>query len=401
MVSLLLNPLCCNKQQGIVRVRAVAEAAKPVKNEAKEKTGIRVVFGAGGTGGHVYPAIAIADEMKVIHPNVEIEFVGTSNRLEWKAVPAAGYSIRPIPAVALKRPILHPTNILLPLKFLNCLWECWKLLGQLRPELVVGTGGYVAAPICLMAALRGIRIAIQEQNVSPGIANKLLGVFASVIFVAFPSSVDLFPKRKCVVSGNPIRPSLRRYVSRSVARSHFFPGSTGNSQAELLLILGGSLGANAINIAVLEMYCQMLSQHPNRYIIWQTGNDNFDEMDSLVKAHPRLLLTSYLNNMDFAYAAADLVVARAGAMTCSELLATGKPSILIPSAYVAEDHQMKNATFMYEVAGAKLLYEDELDSTTLANAINDILDSCPQQEQVEKICCFCKETLSLIVGKEK
>lgn len=365
-----------------VRVRAIASA------ETEEESNFRVVFGAGGTGGHVYPAIAIADEMKAImNPtfNLQIHFVGTKSRLEWKAVPAAGYEILPIPAVGLKRPILSPTNLLLPFKLLHCFWECWRILGELQPHVVVGTGGYVAAPICLMAFIRGIPVAIQEQNVSPGIANKILGMLATTVFVAFPSSIDFFPKDKCVISGNPIRPALRKYMSNTVARSHFFPRGSQLSNSQLLLILGGSLGANSINIAVLGMYSQMLSEHGNRYIIWQTGIDNFDEMDSLVRGHPRLFITPFLNNMDLAYAAADLVIARAGAMTCSELLATGKPSILIPSTNVAGNHQVKNATVMSEIAGSKLLYDDELDSTTLAQTVNDILgDENLRMEMHEK-----------------
>eukprot|EP01018_Ginkgo_biloba_P026023 Gb_12006 [translate_table: standard] len=289
--SLLLIPH--NKQKHKRRIAVCSAGNSGSGSGSDSGECVRIMFGAGGTGGHVYPAIAIADELKsMAGANVQIQFVGTKTRMEWKAVPSAGYQISPIPAVGIRRPIFSPVNVLLPLKLVQCFWECWRLLNTWRPHIVVGTGGYVAGPICLIAALRGIRVAIQEQNVFPGIANKILGMFATIVFVAFPASLDFFPKDKCVISGNPIRPALRRYVSNAVARSYFFPRGAHTKEAtnQVVLILGGSLGAKSINIAVLGMYSEMLSNHDNRYIIWQTGTDNFDEMDSLVRGHPRLAL---------------------------------------------------------------------------------------------------------------
>lgn len=180
-------------------------------------------------------------------------------------------------------------------------------------------------------------------------------------------------KKKCVVCGNPVRLSLLHYVSKVVAKTHFFPRA-GHPDAKVVLVLGGSLGANAINIALLNLYLQLLERN-NLFIIWQTGVEAFDEMESLVKNHQNVILKPFLHSMDLAYAAADLIVSRAGAMTCCEILATGKPSILIPSPNVAEGHQYNNASLMADLAGSRIITEDELDSTTLETAILEILDN--------------------------
>ncbi|XP_043695004.1 UDP-N-acetylglucosamine--N-acetylmuramyl-(pentapeptide) pyrophosphoryl-undecaprenol N-acetylglucosamine transferase isoform X2 [Telopea speciosissima] len=337
---------------------------------------LRIMFAAGGTGGHIYPAVAIADELKTINPSIQVLFVGTKHGMESTAIPSAGYDFVSIPAVPLTRPLFSLQNLLLPFRLFKYVVQCRKVVNDFDPQVVFGTGGYVSLPVCLAAALNGLKLVIQEQNSMPGIANRILSLFADLIFVAFNSSLEYFPKHKCIVSGNPVRLSLRHYASKAVARSHLFPKAAkkaGDSEAKVVLVLGGSFGANAINIALLNIYYQMLQEHKNMFIIWQTGVQAFDEMESLVRDHPRLLLSSFLHSMDLAYAAADLVVSRAGAMTCSEILATGKPSILIPSPNVAEGHQTKNAFIMADIAGSKVITEDELDSTTLAIAIEEIL----------------------------
>ncbi|KAK1388174.1 hypothetical protein POM88_016352 [Heracleum sosnowskyi] len=215
-------------------------------------------------------------------------------------------------------------------------------LQKFDPDIVVGTGGYVSFPVCLAAALKGVNLVIQEQNSVPEIANWWLSFVAD------------------------------KYVSRVVARTHFFPRA-GNPDAKVLLVLGGSLGANAINIALLNLYYELL-ERKDLFIIWQTGVEAFDEMESLVKSHPNVILIAFLHSMDLAYAAADLIVSRAGAMTCCEILATGKPSILIPSPNAAEGHQFNNASLMADLAGSRIITEDELDSTTLEAEISEILD---------------------------
>lgn len=257
-------------------------------------SGLRVVVTGGGTGGHIYPAIAIADELKNAYPDAQILFIGTESGMESEVVPSAGYDYSPIPSARLFRPFLNPVNLLLPFSLLRSIFISWTILRRFRPQIVLGTGSYVAAPVCFAAALAGIKFVIQEQNSFPGLTNRSLAPYAEKIFLAFNACVKYFPKEKCVVSGNPVRLALRRYVSKAVARSHFFPKASaknGDEKAQVVLVLGGSSGAYALNIAVLNMYYEMLLEHKNRYIIWQTGADGYNEMESLVKNNRRLLLT--------------------------------------------------------------------------------------------------------------
>ncbi|KAJ0047943.1 hypothetical protein Pint_16543 [Pistacia integerrima] len=391
---------------------------------------LRVAFAAGGTGGHISPAVAIADELKIINPASQFLFVGSPNSMEATAIPSFGFDFVSVPTlVRLFRPLVSLRNLFLPYYIIKSVLLCNSILEDFDPHIVVGTGGYVSFPICLAAVFKGIKVVIQEQNSVPGIANWVLSFLADKVFVAFNSTVECFPRKSnCVVCGNPVRLSVRTFVSKEVAKLKFFPKS-GKGEGKVLLILGGSLGANAINIAMLNFYYKMLMED-KLFIIWQTGVESFNEMESLVKNHPHLLLTPlllcgdgcndevkrfigkdallglllfgnrtmlrgeehfndvlfdqshtlvspvcdlFLESMDLAYAAADLVVSRAGAMTCSEILATGKPAILIPSPNVAEGHQLKNASLMADVAGSRVITEDELDSITLGTAIEDIL----------------------------
>ncbi|KAK9118607.1 hypothetical protein Scep_016700 [Stephania cephalantha] len=328
--------------------------------------------------------------------------------MESSTIPSSGHYFVSIAASPLSRPILSFKNLIFPYHLVKSMIETWRVLTEFDPHIVVGTGGYVSAPVCFAAAIRGLRVVIQEQNSVPGIANWAISSFADLVFVAFPSSVKYFGKNKCVVvTGNPIRLSLKKYVSKAVARLQFFPRvrKDWDSEAKVVLFLGGSLGADAINIAVLNMYHQLLLENKNLFIIWQTGLRAFDEMESLVKSHKQLVLTPFLYTMDLAYAAADLVVSRAGAMTCSEIMATGKPSILenlmppqdlrhlfdwiaygkIPSPNVAEGHQLKNAYIMAEIAGSKVITENELDSSTLRTAIEEVLgDASLMAEMCDK-----------------
>ncbi|KAL8141828.1 hypothetical protein V2J09_014860 [Rumex salicifolius] len=365
-----LRFLCCFAQQDKGSVSSV---------------GVRIVFAAGGVGGHIYPAVAIADEVKAMNPNAKILFIGTESGIESKAVPAAGYefaSISDTASATVARPIFSLKNVYLPLHLIQSTIKSWRKLAEFDPQVVVGTGGYVSLPTCLAAVLRGIRLVIQEQCSVPGIANRILSVFAKSVFVAYDSIVDYFPvaeKRKCVVSGNPVRPLLKKPLAREAAIARYFPGldpdPESGSDIKVLLVLGGSLGANAINIALERFYRDMLIEHPDWFIIWETGIDTYDEMESLIISHPRLILKPFLHNMHMAYTAADVVVSRAGAMTCSELLATGKPAILIPSPNEEEGRQFSNASLMVDLAGSRMIVEDELDSTTLRMVIEETMGS--------------------------
>ncbi|QHO59690.1 hypothetical protein HN51_013865 [Arachis hypogaea] len=372
-------------------------------NLAAEDNNLRVVFAAGGTGSHVYPAVAIADELKLANPSTEFLFIGTPNSVESAAVPCAGYSFASVPSVRFSRPFIAPHNLFFfPYRLLRSLIHCFHRLRDFKPHIVVGTGGHVSFPVCIAAKLKGIKLVIHEQNSAPGLANSVLALFADAIFVAFNSTADSFPREKCVVCGNPVRLSLRNKVSKTAARSHFFPGygKTSECKAKVLVVLGGSYGANAVNIAMLNLYYQMLRQNSCLYIIWQTGVESYDEMDSLVKNHPRLYMAPFMHCMDMAYAAADLIVSRAGAMTCYEILATGKPSILIPSPHLSEGNQFKNASLMADLAGVKVITEDELDSSTLAIAIEQILrDEKKMKDMSERALKAANDNASAEIAK--
>ncbi|KAH1251891.1 UDP-N-acetylglucosamine--N-acetylmuramyl-(pentapeptide) pyrophosphoryl-undecaprenol N-acetylglucosamine transferase [Glycine max] len=336
---------------------------------------LRVAFAGGGTGSNVYPAVAIAEELKTANPTCQFLFLCTPDSVESAAISSAGYDFASVSS--------PPQNLLFfPHRLFKSLIQCLCHLRHFQPDVVVGTGGYVSFPACLAAKLRGTNVVIHEPNSVPGFANSLLSFFADAIFVAFNSTLDSFPRNKCFVCGNPVRLSIRNLVSKVTAMSHFFPGS--DSGSRILLVLAGSFGANAVNIAMLNLYYQMLRQDSGLYVIWQTGVEAFDEMDSLVKTHPRLYITPFMHCMGLAYAAADLIVSRAGAMTCYEILATGKPSILIPSPNFSEGNQFRNASLMADLAGVTVITEDELDSSTLAIAIEKILRDKKKMEDMSE-----------------
>ncbi|GAQ89399.1 undecaprenyldiphospho-muramoylpentapeptide beta-n-acetylglucosaminyltransferase [Klebsormidium nitens] len=338
---------------------------------------LSVLFAAGGTGGHVYPAIAIADAIRQAAPNAEIHFAGTSERMEAKAVPAAGYKLHVIPAVSVRRPIWSPANTLLPFRLPAALWQCYRLVKRVAPDVVVGTGGYVSLPTCLAAALQRRAVVIQEQNAYAGLANRLLGLFATAIFLAFDAARKYFPKDKCVVGGNPTRASLHTtHVSRAESRRWFFPqlDEREAEEAQVVLILGGSLGAAALNAALERgAAAGILAPSPSRRIIWQCGPRYHEKLAQTVEEQQDLLLLPFVNRMDLAYRAADLVVGRAGAITCSELLVTGTPSLLVPSPNVAQDHQTKNALAMESFGAALLMEERQLSADSLIENVERLL----------------------------
>ncbi|KAI5067836.1 hypothetical protein GOP47_0018364 [Adiantum capillus-veneris] len=343
----------------------------------------RVMFAAGGTGGHVFPAIAIADALTIAHKSVTVQFLGTRHRLEASAVPRAGYTLRHIPAVPLRRPIfLSPQNLLLPFRLILSIAAALQLLLAFRPHVVVGTGGYISGPICFAALLCGCPFVIQEQNVCPGLANKILASFATSVFVAFADALVHFPSEKCIVSGNPVRWTLQQLVLKRTALRHFFPSSIllsdeatqcDDEHCEIVFIQGGSLGAKSLNQAVIGFAEEMLEKHPKRFLIWQTGPKHFKGVLNKLRSHERLFICEFLLDMNLAYSAADLVVACSGAITCSELLNLGKPSILIPLQYVADNHQRNNAAVLERAGAARILDDVGLTPEKLEGAINELL----------------------------
>ncbi len=316
---------------------------------------LRVLIAAGGTGGHVYPAIALADAFREQVPRAIIEFAGTRHRLEWHAVPQAGYAIHPIDIEGFQRS-LSARHLVFPMKLTRAFLQSWSLVRAFDPHLVVGTGGYVTGPVLWAAARQQRPVFIQEQNAFPGVTNRLLARHARRIYVAFEEACSFFPREKCRVLGNPVRASLTS-VDRRMARKQLgIP-----DDARVLLVFGGSLGSLALNRAMQRIYLSLLEADPNLFILWQTGKRYYEALKEEVFTHPRLRLLPYVDDMARAYAAADLVVSRAGALTCSELLVTGTPALLVPSPHVAASHQHRNAEAMERVGAACMLSEEQLE----------------------------------------
>ena len=318
-----------------------------------------MLFACGGTGGHVYPAIAIADAVRARRGDAAIAFAGTRDRMEWQAVPKAGYPISAITVSGFQRGLSARAlarNAAFPFKLAKGLWESWRLVGRFDPDVVVGTGGYASGPVGLAASLRGVPLVVQEQNAYAGATNKLLAGRAETVYIAFPAAEAAFPGANTVLSGNPVRADLAD-ADAGEARAHFgVPDG-----ARVLLAMGGSLGAAPINDAV-EAALPALLADDGVFVLWAAGTRYHDAIAARLSEHPRLRLVPYLDRMDLAYAAADLAFCRSGAITCSELALTGTPSILTPSPNVTADHQTKNAQALADEGAAVLLPQRELDA---------------------------------------
>ena len=331
----------------------------------------RVLFACGGTGGHVYPAIAIADAVRRQRPGAAVSFAGTRDRMEWEAVPKAGYAVQAVTVSGFQRGLSARAlarNAAFPFKLAKGLWDSWRLVGAFDPDVVVGTGGYASGPVGLAASLRGRALVLQEQNAYAGATNKLLASRADTVFLAFEAAVPYFPNATTVVAGNPVRQDLVE-VDPQEARAHWdIP-----ADARVLLAMGGSLGAGPINGA-LKLHLDRVLEDPRAFVIWAAGKRYYDTLRQAVPAHERLRLVPYLDRMDLAYAAADLALCRAGAITCSELTVTGTPAVLVPSPNVTADHQTKNARALVEAGAAVLLPEADLDArfdTTVLPLLHD------------------------------
>ncbi|PIF32971.1 UDP-N-acetylglucosamine-N-acetylmuramylpentapeptide N-acetylglucosamine transferase [Flavobacterium sp. 9] len=317
-------------------------------------TKYKFILSGGGTGGHIYPAIAIANELKLQFPDAEFLFVGARDKMEMQKVPQAGYEIKGLWIAGLQRK-LTLQNLMFPLKLATSLLESRRIIKQFKPNVVIGTGGFASGPLLQAAGSAGIPTVVQEQNSFPGITNKLLSKKAKAICVAYENLERFFPKEKIVLTGNPVRQDLIDIESKRDEAIAFY-GLDPNKKT--LLVLGGSLGARRINQLIEKELQNMLSQDVQ--IIWQCGKLYFEDY----KKHNQqnLRVVDFIERMDFVYAAADVIISRAGASSVSELCIVGKPVIFIPSPNVAEDHQTKNAQAIVDAKGAILLKESELEN---------------------------------------
>jgi UDP-N-acetylglucosamine--N-acetylmuramyl-(pentapeptide) pyrophosphoryl-undecaprenol N-acetylglucosamine transferase len=324
----------------------------------------RVIISGGGTGGHIFPAVAIADELKRRNPAIEILFVGAEGRMEMEKVPLAGYQIIGLPIAGLQRK-LTLSNFMLPYKLAKSLLKARRIIKDFKPQLVVGVGGYASGPILKMANLLGIPTLIQEQNSFAGKTNKLLAQKARTICVAYDGMEAYFPAQKIVLTGNPVRKEMSRSEVSKIEAINFFKL---DSSKKTILVIGGSLGARAINQALIHEITKWKSYDETIQVLWQCGKLYYDELKvKLAHADSKnIYLLEFIQRMDLAYAAADLVVSRAGALSVSELCLLGKASILVPSPNVAEDHQTKNAMALVRKDAAVMLKDDELKNKLIS-----------------------------------
>ena len=322
------------------------------------KQQMNILISGGGTGGHIYPAIAIANEFKLRYPDANFLFVGAKDRMEMEKVPQAGYEIEGLWISGIQRKKISQ-NLLFPFKLLSSLMRARTLIKRFKPTVAIGTGGFASGPTIYMAHIMGIPTLIQEQNSYPGITNKLLSKKADLICVAYNHLERFFPIHKTLKTGNPVRQDLLSIYSKKEEGQEFF---NLNSSFKTVLILGGSLGARRINQLVesqLEFFKSQKIQ-----VIWQCGKLYIDQYQKY-NENENVQVHAYLNRMDLAYAAADIIISRAGASSVSELCIVGKPTIFIPSPNVAEDHQSKNAQAIVEKHGAIAIKESELESFSI------------------------------------
>ncbi len=314
----------------------------------------RFILSGGGTGGHIYPAIAIANELKARHNDAEFLFVGAKDRMEMEKVPQAGYRIEGLWISGLQRK-LTLKNLMFPFKVISSLMKARKIVAGFKPDIVIGTGGYASGPVLRVAGGRKIPYVLQEQNSFAGITNKLLAKKATKIFVAYDGMEQFFPSEKISKTGNPVRGNLVSSESTKESAAAFFgldPNKT------IVLIIGGSLGARRINMLIEEKLSYF--QKADVQLIWQCGKLYYEDYKKYDSAAVKVF--DFLNRMDLTYAAADIIISRAGAGSVSELCLVGKPVLFIPSPNVAEDHQTKNAQALVDKEAAMMISEKELDA---------------------------------------
>ncbi|SHJ23768.1 UDP-N-acetylglucosamine-N-acetylmuramylpentapeptide N-acetylglucosamine transferase [Arenibacter nanhaiticus] len=337
----------------------------------------RFILSGGGTGGHIYPAIAIANELKERFPDAEILFVGAKDRMEMEKVPQAGYKIEGLWISGVQRK-LTPKNLMFPLKVISSLVRSASILNKFKPHAVIGTGGFASGPLLKVASVKGIPCLIQEQNSYAGITNKLLADKVKKICVAYEGMDKFFPKDKIVKTGNPVRSDL---ISLSENRDNAMQFFNLDMDKPTLLVLGGSLGARRIN----ELIEDKLSFFKTfgLQLIWQCGKLYYEEYKKYdseeVKVYP------FINRMDFAYTATDMIISRSGAGAVSELSIVGKPVIFIPSPNVAEDHQTKNAKALVAENAAVMIAERDLDTEFEEDFTDLMLTKNRQQELSDNI----------------
>jgi UDP-N-acetylglucosamine--N-acetylmuramyl-(pentapeptide) pyrophosphoryl-undecaprenol N-acetylglucosamine transferase len=343
-----------------------------------------MLISGGGTGGHIYPALAIANAWMEKHPGSEILFVGAEGKMEMQKVPEAGYTIKGLPVAGLQRS-LTLANLSFPFKLWKSLKMAATIVNEFKPQVVVGVGGYASGPVLYAAQSKGIPTLLQEQNSYAGLTNKLLAKKAATICVAYPEMDRFFPKEKIKVTGNPVRKDLLDLAGKRELGLQKFGL---DAARKTILVLGGSLGARTLNQAMVKHMADL--EKAGYQVLWQSGKFYFKEMEAaLEKAGlTQIHLREFIREMDLAYAAADLIVSRAGALSVSELCLVGKPVIFVPSPNVAEDHQTKNANACVKQGAAVLLPDAEaveLLKKTIDALLQDEKQASSLAENIKKL----------------
>lgn len=359
---------------------------------------LRVIISGGGTGGHIFPAVSIANAIKALQPDAKILFVGALGRMEMQRVPAAGYEIKGLPIRGFFRPLWKPTNIGVAIDYLKSKWLAKKILQEFKPDVAVGVGGYASSAALGAANSLGIPTLIQEQNSYAGLANKNLAKKAEKICVAYEGMERFFPAGKILMTGNPVRQNLLdTTISReeAVKRQGFDPAK------KTILLVGGSLGARTINESVLQ-HLDLVTSSSDVQFIWQTGKYYSAEIAKRLEGKniPNLKVTDFITDMGTAYKAADLVISRAGASSISEFCLIGKPVILVPSPNVAEDHQTKNALALSTKDAAIYVKDAEAPGMLLKLAIDTVKDDAKLQSLHENVLKLALPNSAEIIAKE-
>lgn len=345
-------------------------------------SGLRILIAGGGTGGHVYPAIAIADAIKKQAPDAEILFIGARGKLEMEKVPLAGYRIEALPVVGFQRRLTW-RNLLFPIRLMQSWWKARQVVSSFRPHVAVGTGGYASGPALKVAASMGVPVVLQEQNAFAGVTNRLLARSASLICVAYEGMERYFPKEKILLTGNPVRSEMFQNLENKREEGRRFFGL--DPDKPTVFLFGGSLGARTLNQAMLDATEQLATRNDVQWL-WQTGR--LYEQECLASATARLphvKAMAFLDRMDLAYAAADVVVCRAGALSIAELCLAGKPALLVPSPNVAEDHQTRNAEALVEKNAARMLPDEHARQRLVTEVLSLVDDEAARQQLSERI----------------
>ncbi|NIJ51060.1 undecaprenyldiphospho-muramoylpentapeptide beta-N-acetylglucosaminyltransferase [Dyadobacter arcticus] len=356
----------------------------------------KVIISGGGTGGHIYPAIAIATALQQKDPDLEVLFVGALGKMEMEKVPRAGYNIVGLPIAGIKR-ALSIDNLVLPFKLLNSLLKAKKVINDFGPDVAVGVGGFASGPLLMMASLAGIPTLIQEQNSYAGITNKFLGKKAAKICVAYPEMQRFFPQEKIVLLGNPVRSDIVDVASKNKeALVHFGL----KPDRKTLFVMGGSLGARSINESIHAGLDQIIGA--GYQVLWQTGRSYIDTAQTAITelGTNRVKAFDFIYTMDLAYAVADVVVSRAGALSVSELCLAAKPSILVPFPAASEDHQTKNALTLVEQEAAWMIKDSDAKQNLVQKALELLGDIGKQESLKSNIRKLAKPTAADDIAAE-